>query len=206
MHIIKFYLLLNQSIMNFKLNVVLAALLFAGTVSAQHVNIGVKGGLNLYNINADNGSTYDTKPGLNLGLLGHIHLAKQLGLQPEIVYSSQGAKFGTNNSKLNLDYINVPVLFQYMFDNGFRLEAGPQVGFLVSAKSKLNGTSTDVKANFKSVDFGLGAGIGYIHPPSGFGVDARYNLGLSNINEMGTVKSHNRGVQLGVFYLFNHKN
>jgi hypothetical protein len=47
--------------------------------------------------------------------------------------------------------------------------------------------------------------VGYVHTASGFGVDARYNLGLSNINESDAVKSTNRGVQVGVFYLFKHK-
>ena len=189
-------------------SVALAAGLLMGTVSAQKVNIGIKAGANFYNVNNDNGSEYDTKTGLHAGLLGHIHLAPQLALQPEIVYSSQGAKSNVANinRKLNLDYINVPVLLQYMFDNGFRLQAGPQVGFLVNAKSEVNGVKTDVKESLKTVDFGVGAGVGYVHPPSGFGVDARYNLGLSNINENSTVKSTNRGFQLGVFYLFNHKN
>jgi hypothetical protein len=106
---------------------------------------------------------------------------------------------------MKLDYINVPLLLQYMFDNGFRIEAGPQVGFLINAKSETGNTNTDIKNSLKSVDLGLGLGIGYIHPPSGFGVDARYNLGLSNINENSNVKSTNNGFQLGVFYLFKHK-
>ena len=189
-------------------SVALAAGLLVGTASAQNVNIGIKAGANFYNVNNDNGAESDIKTGLHAGLIGHIHLAPQLALQPEIVYSSQGAKSSVANinRKLNLDYINVPVLLQYMFDNGFRLQAGPQVGFLVNAKSEVNGVKTDVKESLKTVDFGVGAGVGYVHPPSGFGVDARYNLGLSNINENSTVKSTNRGFQLGVFYLFNHKN
>ena len=189
--------------------VAVAAILITGTATAQKVNIGVKAGANFYNVKEDNGLKYDTKTGLHLGLLGHIHLAPQLALQPEIVYSSQGAKLTSGNDKvkLNLDYINVPVLVQYMFDNGFRLQAGPQVGFLVSAKAENNGVKTDIKSSLKTVDFGIGAGVGYVHPPSGFGVDLRYNLGLSNINEDKTDnKLTNRGVQLGVFYLFNHKN
>lgn len=194
--------------MKLYLSVALAAVLIGGTANAQHVNIGIKGGLNVYNINNDNGAKYDAKPGLNLGLIGHIHLAPQLALQPEIVYSAQGAKFNSiaGETKINLGYINVPVLLQYMFDNGFRLQAGPQIGFLVNAKSVTGGTSTNIKNDLKSVDFALGAGVGYVHVPSGFGVDARYNIGLSNINNNSSVKSTNRGVQLGVFYLFNHKN
>ncbi len=194
--------------MKLYLSLALAAILIGGTVSAQHVNIGIKGGLNLYTINNSNGVKYDTKPDFNIGLLGHIHLAKDLAFQPEIVYSGQGAKFGsgTTETKVNLGYINVPLLIQYMFDNGFRLQAGPQVGFLVNAKSKTNNVSTDIKNDVKPVDFALGAGVGYVHPATGFGVDARYNFGLSNINEVSTVKSLNRGAQIGVFYLFNHKN
>lgn len=192
--------------MKLYLSVALAATMMAGTVSAQNVNVGIKAGLNVYNVNNDNDVEFDSKTGFHAGLIGHIHLGPQLGLQPEIVYSSQGAKynFANTESKLKLGYINVPVMLQYMFDNGFRLQAGPQVGFLINADVETNGNDTDVKDNFKTVDFGIGAGVGYIHPPSGFGVDARYNLGLSNINE-GDAKSTNRGFQVGVFYLFNHK-
>lgn len=196
-------------------SVALVTMLIGGTASAQHsaqkIAFGVKGGVNLTNINNENGVKYDEKVGFNAGLIGHIHLAPQLALQPEVYYSAQGAKFTAATgaeTKLNLNYINVPVLVQYMFDNGFRLQAGPQVGFLVSAKSSTNNTKSDIKSSFKGVDFGLGAGIGYVHPPSGFGIDLRYNLGLSDITEntaLNTSKSTNRGGQLGVFYLIKHK-
>lgn len=193
--------------MKFYFNSVVIAILMAGTVSAQHVNIGIKGGLNVFNINNENGIKYDPKVGFHLGLLGHIHLAKQWALQPELVYSAQGAKFNIGNveTRYNLGYINVPVLFQYMFDNGFRLQAGPQVGFLVSAKSETNGNNTDIKNSFEKVDFALGVGAGYVNPKTGFGIDARYNLGVSNINKNTSVNSTNRGFQLGVFYLLGHK-
>ena len=191
------------------LTVAIAAILIGGTASAQHsgqkVNIGIKGGVNLTNVNTENSVKLDEKVGFNVGLLGHVHLTRELALQPEIVYSLQGAKFPNVDRKLNLGYINVPVLVQYMFDNGFRLQAGPQVGFLISAKDKINSSSADIKSNYKSVDFGLSAGIGYVHPASGFGVDLRYNLGLSDITKTTTSKATNRVGQLGVFYLINHK-
>ena len=112
--------------------------MITGVVSAQHgnspaghVNLGVKGGMNLYNIHNDDNTNYDQITGYYFGLLGHIHLNSQWAIQPELVYSAQGAKNG-----YNLDYINVPVMLQYMFDNGFRLQAGPQLGFLVSSDNK----------------------------------------------------------------------
>lgn len=195
--------------MKFKVAMALGAILTAGsgTANAQHANIGIKAGLNVYNINNDNGAEYDSKIGFHAGLLSHIHLSKQWAIQPELVYSAQGAKstLTSVDTKINLGYINLPVMIQYMFDNGFRLQAGPQVGFLISAKAEAGNTKTDIKDELNTIDFALGFGAGYIHTPSGFGVDARYNLGLSNINDNSTVKQTNRGFQLGVFYQFKHK-
>ena len=185
---------------------VIAALMITGTAIAQHNNFGIKGGLNAYTIYSDDNSSADTKIGFHLGLISHIHLGNQFAIQPELIYSTQGAQYsnGSTTAKLNLNYVNVPLLFQYMFDNGFRLMAGPQVGFLVSAKTEIDNTKTDVKDNLKKIELAFGVGASYVHPPSGFGVDARYNFGLNNINEVGTVNSYNRGLQVGVFYLFRH--
>ena len=185
---------------------VIAALMITGTAMAQHNNFGIKGGLNAYTIYSDDNSSADTKIGFHLGLISHIHLGNQFAIQPELIYSTQGSQYtiGSTTAKLNLNYVNVPLLFQYMFDNGFRLMAGPQVGFLVSAKTEIDNTKTDVKDNLKKIELAFGVGASYVHPPSGFGVDARYNFGLNNINEVGTVNSYNRGLQVGVFYLFRH--
>jgi hypothetical protein len=92
-----------------------------------------------------------------------------------------------------------------MFDNGFRIQAGPQIGFLINAKEKDNNTNVDIKDGLNSVDLGIGAGLGYVHVASGFGVDARYNLGVSDILKDNDLKSTNRGFQIGLFYLIKHK-
>jgi len=191
----------------------MTAILITGIASAQHgnspaghINIGIKGGVNVYNVHDDNSSTYDPRVGYNFGLLGHIHFNSEFAFQPEIVYSAQGAKYKIENvtTKYNLDYINIPLLFQYMFDNGFRLHAGPQVGFLISAKSKNDNNTIDNKNNLKPIDIGVSIGASYIFPPTGFGIDARYNLGLTNINKNSNVSSTNRGIQLGMFYIFGY--
>jgi hypothetical protein len=88
--------------MKIYLSLALAAILIAGSISAQHVNIGIKGGLNVYNIKNESNGYYDPKTGFNLGLLGHIHLAKQWAFQPELLYSGQGAKY-TNNGVVTKD-------------------------------------------------------------------------------------------------------
>lgn len=183
------------------------ALLSLSSIQAQEMNIGLKGGLNFSTIGGDSSEDIDSKIGYNLGLLSHFHLSDRFGLQPEIMYSSQGGKSKdiAGDFELDLNYINIPVLFQYMFDNGFRIQAGPQLGILTGAKLKDDTSKVDVKDEFKTIDFALSFGLSYVHPPSGFGVDARYNYGLSNINENSASKAYNRGFQVGVFYLFKHK-
>ena len=177
------------------------------TLSSQNLNVGIKGGLNLYNIYNDNGAKYDNLTGFHVGLLGHIHLTRHLALQPEVVYSAQGAKYDFlgETVSVKLGYINVPLLIQYMFDNGFRMAVGPQIGFLLNAKTETNDNDIDIKSNLKSTDLGVAMGLGYIIPKTGLGVDARYNLGLSNINENESINSMNRGFQFGVLYQFSHK-
>jgi len=192
--------------MKFYLIAAVAAMMISGQAVAQHNNFVIKAGVNAYSIYNDNNASADTKIGYHLGLITHIHLAQQFAFQPELVFSTQGTKYSNdgNNVKLNLNYLNVPLLFQYMFDNGFRMQAGPQLGLLVGAKSETNNSSTDVKDNFKPFELAFGIGASYVHPPTGFGVDARYNFGLTNINDTGSVNSYNRGLQVGVFYLFRH--
>ncbi len=186
---------------------IIAVLLVTTAGQAQHVNVGIKGGLNAYTIKGDNSGNFDPKLSFNVGLLGHIHMDKQFALQPEVVYSVQGTQYksGGNDVKLNLNYVNIPFLFQYMFDNGFRLEAGPQLGILASAKSETGNASADVKNNYKSTDVGLVVGMSYVKPSTGFGYDLRYVHGFTNINESDAVNHYNRGLQLGLFYLFQHR-
>lgn len=185
---------------------VIAIFVFVGVATAQNANVGIKGGLNVYTLENSDNSNADPKLSFHLGLLGHIHIASQFALQPELNYSLQGSKYtiAGKEVKVSLHYINVPVLLQFMFDNGFRLQAGPQLGFLASANSELQKTDTNVKDNYETLEYGLGFGVSYVNPKSNIGLDFRYNHGLSNINKNGNAKIYNRGLQAGVFFLINH--
>lgn len=179
---------------------VITVMMMTATVQAQSsVNMGIKGGLNLFTLSADNDESFDSRASFHLGLLAHIHMSESFAMQPELVYSSQGAEYG-NDLKLELNYINVPLLFQYMFNNGFRLQAGPQLGILVGAKAD----GADVKDDFENLDLGLTFGASYVSTSTGLGVDGRYNLGLAKVNEAGGDDIFNRGFQLGIFYMFQH--
>jgi len=185
----------------------LTFLFLSGTAQSQHLNIGIKGGLNAYTVIGDYTPNYNPQLSFNLGLLGHIHINPSFAIQPELLFSGQGATYKALGLEynLNLNYVNIPVNFQYMFDNGFRLQAGPQLGILTTAKIKTGDTKLDTKSNYKSADLGVTVGLSYVKPSTGLGIDIRYNHGLSSINEKSTIQSYNRGAQLGIFYLLGHK-
>ncbi|MEO5945830.1 MAG: porin family protein [Chitinophagaceae bacterium] len=178
-------------------------LLLTNFVKAQHTNYGLKAGYNSSSVQISNGTDYKGKSGLHIGGLAHIHVTSHFAVQPELVFSMQGGE--RTNSKLKMNYINVPVIGQFMVSDGFRLQTGPQIGFLVSAKQKVGDVEVDIDNSFSSVDFSWVFGAGYIFK-SGFGIDARYNLGLSNVSDDNSFEAKNRVLQVGVFYQFtNHK-
>jgi hypothetical protein len=167
---------------------------------------GLKGGLNLSRLDFNN-SNSDFRTGFHFGGLAHIHLTPSFSLQPELYFSTQGGEYemGNNDTEEKLSYINIPVLLQYNFANGFRLQAGPQLGILVDSEVEVNGVEVNTSSNnYNNVDFSIPLGLSYLGY-SGFGVDARFNLGISNVYENNNVKAKNQVIQLGVFYLFDHR-
>lgn len=183
----------------------LTLLVSTTAATAQHAEFGVKAGLNAAKFSNESGSNYKMNPSFHVGILEHIHINKRFAIQPEVVFSLQGTKYKSDdmNAKINLGYINVPVLFQLMTESGFRFETGPQIGFLVSAKSKLGNESEDIKSELKSTDFAWAFGVGYI-TASKFGFDLRFNAGISDITKENESNVKNNVIQAGVFYQFHH--
>lgn len=174
---------------------------------SQHsAKFGAKAGLNIATLNIENFDNTDSRLGLHAGFLAHIHLSPNWALQPELLYSAEGGKIdfgGGEEATIKNDYINIPLMLQYMFDNGFRIEAGPQLGLLVSSKVEdQDGVEDDAKDSFKSTNVSLGFGLNYLSK-SGFGVGGRYNLGVSNIAE-GSGDTKGRVFQISLFYMFDN--
>ncbi len=181
------------------------AIIAANFAIAQSVHFGLKGGLNLSNLTYNGAEALDYKVGFHAGAVAHIHISRRFALQPELTYSNQGGERTFNNTdiKANLNYINIPLLAQYMFGKGFRLETGPQLGFLVGAKQKVNNNETNIKGNYKSTDFSWAFGVGYVGR-QGIGFDARWLVGASNINDVPNLPAtYNNNFQLGLFYMLD---
>jgi len=168
---------------------VVAGMGVAQTASGQaQFALGIKGGPNFAKIDAsDAGGTWKGRTGFHGGAFALIKLTK-IGIQPEVLFSQQGSKFTFNSQDVesNFNYINIPIILKLYTIAGLNLQVGPQFGFLSGGevKSTVGGitTTNDAKEFYKGSDFSAALGIGW-DLPFGLTLDARYNLGLSKIND-----------------------
>jgi opacity protein-like surface antigen len=133
---------------------------------------GIKGGMNVSSISDDGYDDTKSKVGYYGGVFVNIPASESFSIQPEVIYNNLGSEVkgtvlgNSYSQKLNLNYITVPVMFQYKATPQFYLEAGPEFGFLVSADSKTtwnNSTSTAEldKEDYNNFNLGVGLGAGF---------------------------------------------
>lgn len=174
------------------------------------MTIGVMAGVNYATVNQDPASsdvTFGYKVGLVAGGFLGVQVNDVFSVEPQALYSQKGSKVkgtGSNSSlegSIRISYIEVPVLAKYWIpvsDSQVRpfVFAGPEVEFKVSCTAEgailavtgstdCDKTGTEIK--LKSTDFGAtaGAGIQFKAGNQNVRVDARYTLGLTNINDSG---------------------
>jgi opacity protein-like surface antigen len=165
-----------------------AIMAFGVAAQAQDMKFGVKAGANFTNFAGDDVDT-DGKTGFYVGGLADFGISGNFHIQPELLYSSEGA------DDASIDYIRIPVMAKYYVMEGLSLQAGPEVAFKVASENDFVDEAT------KSIDFGIGAGVAY-ELPMGVFFDARYNLGLSNISDVDGGDLKNTGFMVGAGYRF----
>lgn len=194
--------------MSIKQGIVVVLLLIGCTYQAkaqQAFHFTPKVGLNTANIEGTGGT--DPKYGLNVGFSAEWMFLPKLSVEPGVFYSMQGCKFGSG-AKVNMDYVNVPVLAKYYIVKGFNVFAGPQFGFNV--KAELEDTPTnedaDIKDYIKTFDFGIATGVGYQFD-MGLLVSAGFNWSFSDhakqsFKSADDDKYHNLAFQFNVGWRF----
>lgn len=171
------------------------------TAQAQLVKFGFKGGLNYANQNGSaitiNSTNYNTSAitSYHAGLIAEFKVLNSFAIQPELLYSTQGASYKNAVEEFNneLGYLSIPLIAKIYLNKVISLELGPQASFLLSEKNNF-----DTK-DATSFDFAVVGGLG-INITKNFFIQGRYGLGLTEASKDADVK--NSVVQVSAGFLF----
>lgn len=159
----------------------LAFILFSSQATAQvRVRPGVRLGINHANIS---NTGLDGKLGPNVAVFADIRFTDFYALQPEIMYSRQGGKSITSNSRdLTIDYLSIGVAnkFYVVPNRGLHFILGPSLDIDLENNiiSLINETND---SEVTPIDFSVFMGIGYEFD-FGLVLEARYKQGLLSID------------------------
>lgn len=197
---------------------VIAVLITANFNSANaQMRAGVKGGLNVSNLYLDDIDDENARYGFNIGVYGQVFSNETFAIQPELMYSTRGAKaeYGgliDQTVKFNLNYLDLPVLAVFKLGDAAEIHVGPYASFLLNSNTSYSGdlgSGTDEidRDHLKPFDFGLAGGFGLNFGPMQVG--ARYNLGLTEIADSDVARTligdaKNSCAQLYLAFNFNH--
>ena len=160
--------------------ILIASIIALGTTTAkaqESFQFGVKGGVNFANIAGDDSNDPNSRTAFYAGLVAEFPIAENFSIQPEVIYSAQGATIATidqdnifdidDNTEYQLDYIQVPLLAKIYLVDG--------------------------------LEFGTAAGLEYKFD-NGLFIQGRYTRGFTKIYD--DVKAYNYAIQAGVGFVF----
>ncbi|MCF7803861.1 MAG: PorT family protein [Candidatus Marinimicrobia bacterium] len=164
--------------------------------NAQHM--GAKGGLNMANFAGESADNMEYRAGGILGAYVYLPVTSQFGIQPEIYYSQRGSRSdGTIgetdiDARIDMQYIDLPVLAVLHTRTGLRFYGGPGMAFFLDgtihteATGQLlgwdvneSGTSEINENDVKSPSVFLSGGVGYNF--GGMTLDLRYHRSVENV-------------------------
>jgi len=158
------------------------------TIHAQGFHMGVKAGANL---NKMDGESFNSnfRLGYELGGFAEIDFSKSIGIQPELLFdqtnttvTNSGSQIFNVNSgdNIQLNYLSIPVLLK--INTGLlTIHLGPQYSILINNHKTTLQNSQDA---FKSGNFAVIAGLQLNLQL--LKIYARYTVGLSDINDIGS--------------------
>ena len=170
-------------------------------MQAQMVKFGLKSGLNYANQTGSDititSNNYDKEAITNYhaGLVAEIKVTDGFSVQPELLYSTQGATYknAVEEFKNELGYLSIPVLAKFHLNNTVSLDLGPQASFLLSERKNVNFKEAE------TFEFGVAGGLGF-NITKNFFLQGRYVLGLTEATKEAKVK--NSVVQISAGFTF----
>lgn len=189
-----------------------------------HKKYGLLVGVNSATAKVDNSEGVDISSvwGFSFGGFATFQTSPNIIIQPELIYTGKGFK-----TEINLDdydyeyketdewkfaYLEVPVLFKYVFQTGNMYITpfiGPSLSIAMSGKvsydsyqyyqnyEEEDSGSMDIKNQMEDIDFGLNFGTDLYFSEKIF-LQLKYDLGLSKIFTKSVLESKNRVLSLSM--------
>lgn len=186
------------------------------SVKAQNFHFGIKTGINLSKETKTEVERQvqdfdkESRKGFHIGGIVTYSINKKWELEGNLMYSQQGYKehlFSIENNRtiysIRSNYINLPIAIKYYPLEHLYIEMGPQIGFLISKKHKIQGEGNITKyipLKPNHIDLSLFCGLGYKFS-NNILLEARYIHGLNNTYK-NVALSQNRNIQISIGYMF----
>ena len=190
-------------------SLVAVLLLVFGSVYAQStISIGPRLGANFSTFVGDD-SNAETNTAIVAGLTSTYSINEKSGLGLDLLYSREGAESNFGDTNVKLDYLRLPITFQYFFrswEDDFRpkLYLGVVPGVLLQAEV----ADLEVKESYNSFDVAATAGAGFNYrssrnePAVWLNTDFRYWRGLTNVLDDVDAELFNQSWQLSLGLAF----
>ncbi len=144
----------------------LISILFVFTIQAQKFNGGVMLGFTGSQVAGDNDEGYN-KAGLFAGGFVNLKIGYRSLLQLELEFMQKGSRHNPNYEEgdfksllIRLAYVEMPLLYQYIISDKFKIEAGPSLAVLIDSFEEYDEVEGDRK-NFRLLHLCLNAGVYY---------------------------------------------
>jgi len=181
------------------------ALAASGAAQAQRVRLGLKGGPSYTTVVGQHVAGAASKWGFHGGVLVNVKLSDQLSLQPEVLYSQKGTKGAADSNRINLNYVDLPVLLRVATGlGGLFIEVGPQLGYLagsdasIGSRTPLARVTADFAGSYPPFDLGYATGFGY-QLANGLDLGLRYNGGFTHVLKGATADDTARNSALQLY-------
>ncbi len=162
--------------------ILITALLLVSVLSLNAQTFGVKAGMNYNNWHSSEDISGEIDPLLayQAGVFANFDLSEKISLQPELLYTAKGVNSnkGGLDFKYRYDYLDIPIMAQYHFNEAFSVNFGPELSFLTKAIISDGTESVDYKEFSESFVYGLNLGVSY-QLPIGLIFDAQTTFTLS---------------------------
>ncbi len=153
---------------------------------AQEIKYGVRGALNISNLDFEPDATFENKHRNGFAFAGFVDFgfSEELSLHTELQWSAEGGK----DENLRADYIQMPIMLKLSVSERLSFGAGPQIAL----------KTWENNDGFSTFAFSGVVGAEYMITDELF-IDARFSYGVTNIldEDLTDLEAKNHVMQFG---------